>query len=57
MDELSYNTPIFKDAKYTECEYCCGDGWIFDPLTNGQEKSEHIDCPKCNGEGQIEITD
>lgn len=30
MDEISYNTPIFKDdTEYTECEYCDGDGFFF----------------------------
>ncbi len=51
------NEPDQKEKEFTECEYCQGDGWIyFDPDANSNDEDK-CDCPKCNGTGQIEITD
>lgn len=58
--ELRYNTPIFsKDAEFTECECCSGDGWIFGDIDDEDDNGEQrkYNCHVCDGSGQIEITD
>lgn len=54
MDERSYNQPDGdKEPKYTECERCCGDGWVF----TDHEETHRITCKECEGTGVIEIED
>lgn len=43
-----------KEKRYTECEYCDGDGYVD---INMDDMWETLTCPKCHGEGQIEIED
>lgn len=58
MTELQRNTPVFeKDKEYAECEMCCGDGWVNNPMCNGDDRNSQLDCPVCDGEGQLEIED
>ncbi|MES2382452.1 MAG: hypothetical protein V4538_15500 [Bacteroidota bacterium] len=50
--------PDDKEVKYTECEFCEGDGWIYNNWWSDTLLDTHkIDCPKCHGSGQIEIED
>jgi len=44
-----------KEKRYTECEYCCGDGWILLEQDENEGKQVRVDCHICHGEGQIEI--
>jgi hypothetical protein len=46
-----------KEKRYTECEYCCGDGWILLEQDENEGKQVRVDCHICHGEGQIEIED
>jgi len=48
--ELYLNTPTYeKDKEYTECEYCCGDGWVNSTgLDSGNESNEIFTCPRCH---------
>jgi len=46
--------PNEKEKRFTECEHCDGDGWIVDVVYLDEQR---VTCPKCHGEGQIEIED
>ncbi len=51
-ERQDFSPPNEKEKKYTECEYCDGDGWIIDVVYLDEQR---VTCPKCHGEGQIEI--
>lgn len=56
MYERDYNQPSFsKDVEYTECEYCCGDGFIHSGTLDDDGYFEEVNCPTCNGHGQLPI--
>jgi len=55
-ESSNINEPDQRDAEFTECSRCDGDGWIFG---DGYiiPSNEKLTCPVCKGDKQIEITD
>jgi len=54
------NTQVFdKDKRYSECERCDGDGWLFGDIDDEDDNGDQrkYTCPNCNGTSQIEIED